>query len=166
MLAADLALVWRASRGGLVQGRDGVLDSTLLAAWPRSSPPRPGRTLRPPRAASSATRPTSCSIKRSASRPAFCSRPPSATTHRLPTPGPSARFFAAAKRYFQLDTSSALDEEAALLRVTRTFCAILVVALAAHQTGAPDLRLSPARGRALPAQRSHAMIYAAVSLLS
>jgi hypothetical protein len=55
------------------------------------------------------------------------------------------RFFAAAKRSFELDTSYALDGEAVLLRVTLTFCAILVVALAAHQAGAPDLRLSPTR---------------------
>jgi hypothetical protein len=55
------------------------------------------------------------------------------------------RFFAAAKRYYGLDTSYALDGEAVLLRVTLTFCAILVVALAAHQAGAPELRLSPTR---------------------
>jgi hypothetical protein len=32
-----------------------------------------------------------------------------------------------------------------LLQVTLTFCAILVVALAAHRAGAPELRLSPSR---------------------
>lgn len=55
------------------------------------------------------------------------------------------RFFAAAKRYCSLDTSYTLDGQAVLLRVTLTFCAILVVALAAHQAGAPELRLSPTR---------------------
>jgi hypothetical protein len=55
------------------------------------------------------------------------------------------RCFAAAKRYFERDTRYPLDGEAVLLRVTLTFCAILVVALAAHQAGAPDLRLSPTR---------------------
>jgi hypothetical protein len=55
------------------------------------------------------------------------------------------RFFAAAKRYYHLDTGYAIGGEAVLLRVTLTFCAILVVALAAHQSGAPELRLSPTR---------------------
>jgi hypothetical protein len=55
------------------------------------------------------------------------------------------RFFAAAKRYYRLDTSYATGWDAVLLRVTLTFCAILVVALAAHQAGAPHLRLSPTR---------------------
>lgn len=55
------------------------------------------------------------------------------------------RCFAAAKRYCPLDTSYALDGQAVLLQVTLTFCAILVVALPAHQAGAPQLRLSPTR---------------------
>ena len=55
------------------------------------------------------------------------------------------RFFAVAKRYYHLDTAYAVGWDAVLLRVTLTFCAILVVALAAHQAGAPELRLSPSR---------------------
>ena len=56
-----------------------------------------------------------------------------------------ARCFAAAKRYYRLDTAYAVGWDAVLLRVTLTFCAILVVALAAHRAGAPELRLSPSR---------------------
>jgi hypothetical protein len=55
------------------------------------------------------------------------------------------RFFAVAKRYYQLDTVGVAGWDAVLLRVTLTFCAILVVALAAQQAGAPELRLSPSR---------------------
>ena len=55
------------------------------------------------------------------------------------------RFFAAAKRYYGLETSYAGDGEAVPLRVCLTFCAVLVVALAAHHAGAPQLRLSPTR---------------------
>lgn len=55
------------------------------------------------------------------------------------------RFFAVAKRYFHLDTAYVTGWDAILLRVTLTHCAILVVALAAHHAGRPDLRLSPSR---------------------
>lgn len=55
------------------------------------------------------------------------------------------RFFAAAKRYYHLDTNYVVGWDAVVLRVTLTFCATLVVALAAHQAGAPELRLSPTR---------------------
>jgi hypothetical protein len=55
------------------------------------------------------------------------------------------RFFAAAKRYYHLDTRYAAGWAAVLLRITLTFCAVLVVALAAHRSGAPELRLSPTR---------------------
>jgi hypothetical protein len=55
------------------------------------------------------------------------------------------RFFGIAKRHYQLDTAQAVGWEPVLLRVTLTFCAILVVALAAHDAGAPELRLSPSR---------------------
>ena len=55
------------------------------------------------------------------------------------------RFFAVAKRYYGLDTSYSVGLDAVLLRVTLTYCATLVVALAAQQAGAPQLRLSPTR---------------------
>ncbi len=55
------------------------------------------------------------------------------------------RFFAAAKRYYHLDTRYAAGWDAVLLRTTLTFCAILVVALAADAQGAYRLRLSPTR---------------------
>ena len=55
------------------------------------------------------------------------------------------RFFAAAKRYYGLDTRYAVGWEAVLRPVTLTHCAILVVALVAQQAGAPELRLSPTR---------------------
>jgi hypothetical protein len=55
------------------------------------------------------------------------------------------RFFGVAKRHYRLDAADAVGWEPVLLRVTLTFCAILVVALAAHQAGAPELRLSPTR---------------------
>lgn len=34
----DLALVWRGLRGGLLTGRDVVIDSSLLAAWSKDDP--------------------------------------------------------------------------------------------------------------------------------
>jgi hypothetical protein len=55
------------------------------------------------------------------------------------------RFFAVAKRYYQLDTRYVEGWDAVLIRVTLTFCAILVVALLAEQAGFPELRLSPTR---------------------
>lgn len=55
------------------------------------------------------------------------------------------RFFAVAKRYYRLDTSYVEGWDAVLIRTTLTYCAILVVALVAEQSGAPDLRLSPSR---------------------
>ncbi len=55
------------------------------------------------------------------------------------------RFFAAAKRYYRLDTRYQLGWDAVLLQVTLTFCAILVVGLVAAKLGRPDLRLSPTR---------------------
>jgi len=66
------------------------------------------------------------------------------------------RFFAAAKRYYGLDTSYCLGWDAIVLHVTLTFCAILVVALVAHEVGRPDLRLSPTRVLAhdLPVQEA------------
>ena len=66
------------------------------------------------------------------------------------------RFFAAAKRYYHLDTEYVVGWDAVVLRVTLTFCAILVVALAAQQAGAPELRLSPTRVLAhyLPVQNT------------
>jgi Transposase DDE domain len=66
------------------------------------------------------------------------------------------RFFAAAKRYYGLDTRYAAGWDAVLLRVTLTFCAILVVALTADARGAYRLRLSPTRVLAhyLPVQEA------------
>ncbi len=66
------------------------------------------------------------------------------------------RFFGVAKRHYRLDTADAIGWEPVLLRVTLTGCAILVVALAAHQAGAPELRLSPTRVLAhyLPVQEA------------
>jgi len=55
------------------------------------------------------------------------------------------RFFAAAKRYYGLDTRYHVGWDAVLLQVTLTFCAILVVALVATELNCPDLRLSPTR---------------------
>ena len=55
------------------------------------------------------------------------------------------RFFAAAKRYYGLDTRYHFGGEAVLRHVTLTFCALLVVALVADELGRPDLRLSPTR---------------------
>lgn len=55
------------------------------------------------------------------------------------------RFFAAAKRYYGLDAMYAMGYAAVLRRVALTLCATLVVGLAAHRAGAPDLRLSPTR---------------------
>lgn len=55
------------------------------------------------------------------------------------------RFFAAAKRYYRLDTNYAIGWDSVVLRVTLTFCAILIVALAAYKSDAPELRLSPTR---------------------
>jgi Transposase DDE domain len=55
------------------------------------------------------------------------------------------RFFAAAKRYYRLDTNYVEGWDAVLIRTTLTFCAILVVALVAEEAGAPELRLSPSR---------------------
>jgi hypothetical protein len=56
-----------------------------------------------------------------------------------------ARFFAAAKRYYGLDTCYRVGWDAVFLHVTLTFCAILIVALVADASGRPDLRLSPTR---------------------
>jgi hypothetical protein len=55
------------------------------------------------------------------------------------------RFFAVAKRYYRLDTNYVVGWDAVLIRTTLTYCAILVVALAAERVGAPELRLSPSR---------------------
>jgi hypothetical protein len=55
------------------------------------------------------------------------------------------RFFAAAKRYYRLDTSYVEGWDVVLIRMTLTYCAILVVALVAEEAGAPELRLSPSR---------------------
>jgi hypothetical protein len=55
------------------------------------------------------------------------------------------RFFGVAKRYYALDTQYALGWAAVVRQVTLTMCATLVVALAAHRAGAPELRLSPSR---------------------
>ena len=55
------------------------------------------------------------------------------------------RFFAAAKRYYRLDTSYVEGWEAVLIRVTLTYSAILVVALVAEAVRYPELRLSPSR---------------------
>jgi DDE family transposase len=55
------------------------------------------------------------------------------------------RFFAAAKRYYALDTRYHVGRDAVLRQVTLTFCAILVVALVATEVGRPELRLSPTR---------------------
>ncbi len=55
------------------------------------------------------------------------------------------RFFAVAKRYYGLGTADRLGWNAVLLQVTLTFCAILIVALVAHEVGRADLRLSPTR---------------------
>ena len=56
-----------------------------------------------------------------------------------------ARCFAATKRSSHRNTTDAVGWDAVLRRVTRTFCATLVVALAAHHVGAPALRLPPTR---------------------
>lgn len=55
------------------------------------------------------------------------------------------RFFAAAKRYYGLDTAYATGRDAVLRQVALTLCATLVVGLAAHRCDAPALRLSPTR---------------------
>ena len=78
------------------------------------------------------------------------------------------RFFGVAKRHYRLDTAGAVGWEAVLIRVPLTFCALLVVALAAQQAGAPELRLSPTRVLAhyLQASPRARLTYAAASLLS
>ena len=67
-----------------------------------------------------------------------------------------ARFFGIAKRHYHLNTADTVGWEPVLLRVTLTFCAILVVAVAAQHARAPELRLSPTRVLAhyLPCRRS------------
>src|SRR5262249_46391592 len=45
------------------------------------------------------------------------------------------RFFAAAKRYYGLDTCYRVGRDAVVLHVTLTFCAILIVALVADASG-------------------------------
>ena len=64
------------------------------------------------------------------------------------------RVFAVLKRYYRLDTAYAADYRTALQRAALTMAATLVVALAAHRCGAPDLRLSPTRvlAHCFPAQ--------------
>ena len=56
-----------------------------------------------------------------------------------------ARFFGIAQRHYHLDTADTVGWEPVLVRVTLTFCAILVVAVAAQHARAPELRLSPTR---------------------
>jgi len=55
------------------------------------------------------------------------------------------RFFGIAKCHYRLGTAYTVGWEPVLTQVCLTFSAILVVALAAHQAGAPELRLSPTR---------------------
>ena len=64
------------------------------------------------------------------------------------------RAFAVLKRYYGLGTAYAAERDAVLRRTALTFAATLVVALAAHRCGAPDLRLSPSRvlAHCFPAQ--------------
>lgn len=222
-----LALVWKAIRGGLLGGRDVVIDSTLLAAWTRGDPDADwsypsawkGRVFGSK---------VHTLLDRAARLPLFFLISP-ANANDLPFAFPLLwfgrfvlrlpihvvradgaywglrlvrfiitvigahpiipfnrkkqplarvrhlvwwpvsyaaraiieRFFAAAKRYYRLDTDYVVGWDAVVLRVTLTFCAILVVALAAQQAGAPELRLSPTRVLAhfLPVQdRSEAAI--------
>jgi hypothetical protein len=205
-----LALVWQAIRGGLITGRDVVLDSTLLAAWTPDDPdaawsfPAPkgrvfgykvhvlldraarlpilfllspanrndlpfaypllglarvllGLPLRIVRADGAywglALVRFIVSVLRA--RPIIpfnrkkqpLARVRHLAWHRLSYAARAIieRFFGIAKRHYGLDTAEAVGWEPVLLRVTLTCCAILVVALAAHQAGAPDLRLSPSR---------------------
>jgi hypothetical protein len=217
----SLGLVWRAIRGGLIRGRDVVLDSTLLGAWTRSDPdaawsyPTPkGRVF---------GYKLHVLLDRAARLPILFLLSP-ANRHDAPFAAPLLalgcwllglaihvvradgaywglglvrfivtvlgarpiipfnrkrqplarvrhlawarlsyaaraiieRFFGVAKRHYQLDTAYAVGWEAVLLRVTLTDCSILVVALAAQQAGAPDLRLSPTRVLAhyLPVQEA------------
>ena len=59
--------------------------------------------------------------------------------------GAIERYFAVAKRYCRLGCHHAIGYPAVTQRVTLTFGAILVVALAAQRAGQPHLRLSPTR---------------------
>lgn len=205
-----LALVWRAIRGGLLCGRDVILDSTLLAAWTKKDPD--AAWSYPSAKGHIFGYKVHLLLDRVARLPIFFLLSP-ANRHDLPFAYPLLwfgrfvlalpihivradaaywgwqlvrfivtiigahpiipfnrkrqplarvrhlvwwslsylvravieRFFAAAKRYYDLNTNYVVGWDAVMLRVTLTFCATLVVALAAHQAGRPELRLSPTR---------------------
>lgn len=217
-----VALVWRAVRGGLLTGRDVVLDSTLLQAWSSHDPdaawsypsPYHGRVFgyKVHVLLDRAARLPLCFLLSPANRndlpfaypllglaarlfglsirvvradgaywgqqlvrfivtvlgarpiiPFNRKKQPLARVRHLVWYRLSyarraviERFFAAAKRYYGLDTRYAPASEPVLLHTCLTFAAIIVVALAAHHAGAPELRLSPSRVLAhfLPVQEA------------
>ena len=205
-----LVLVWHAIRVGLIRERDGILDSTLLAAWSAqdgdaawSFPTPKGRVFgyKVHLLLDRASRLPLCFLLSPANRNdlpfAYAllgfvrfgfglairvvradgadwgltlvhfirftigampiipfnrkKQPLSAVRHHVWWPISYAaralieRFFAAAKRYYHLNTAYITGWDAIVLRVTLTHCAILIVALAAYRAGAPELRLSPTR---------------------
>ena len=148
----SLVLVWRAIQAGLVLGRDVVLDSTLLAAWTRGDP---DAAWSYPSAAKGRVFGSKVHVllDRLARLP-ICFLLSPAHRNDLPFAYPLLWF---ARFVLRLPIHMVRADGASwgvtlvrwivtvLLRVTLTFCAILVVALAAHQAGAPELRLSPTR---------------------
>ena len=160
-------LVWRAICGGLIAGRDVALDSTLLAAW----------TPRDPAAAWSFPSATGrvfgykvhVLLDRAARLPILFLLSP-ANRNDLPFAYP---LLGLARWLFGLPRRIVRADGAywglALVRfIVTVLRALLVVALAAQQAGAPELRLSPTRVLAhyLQASPRARLTYAAASLLS
>ncbi len=71
--------------------------------------------------------------------------PPTWTLAELGKRGAIERFFGRAFRFFDLQRPPVVGWTAVVQRVTRTYAATVVVALAAHHHGRPDLIRSPKR---------------------
>ncbi len=71
--------------------------------------------------------------------------PPTWTAHELGKRGSIERFFGRVFPFFRLQRPPVVGWTAVVQRVTLTYAAVLVVALAAHQAGRPDLIRSPKR---------------------
>lgn len=71
--------------------------------------------------------------------------PPTWTAHELGKRGSIERFFGRAFPFFGLQRPPVVGWTAVVQRVTLTYAAVIVVALAAHHAGRPDLIRSPKR---------------------
>ncbi len=137
--------VREAVRGRLSRARDRIVDSAPILAWRRTDPDAVYwglRLIHWIHASLGAVAVIPWNPKRQKNRTCL---PPTWATEELGKRGGIERFFGRVFCFFRLQRPPVVGWTAVVQRVALTYTAVMVVALAAHHAGRPDLIRSPKR---------------------